>query len=659
MTSVKLRFRDAPEPEVDQAVRFLDALHGPGAGRGDVVFTLLGSGRRQRNVGIPDWPGATLDGLVLDADVYVAPCRFAPGRPGAPDSRKQRDAVWVPGVWADLDVKPDQPEKPRSGDELERVLAALPAPTLLVGTNRTNRHAYWLFPEGLTDARRASRLTLGWIAHLSRLATQVLGRPIRFDSVQDLARVLRLPGLVRRPKGLSEAPVLVQLLAADGPRYPPDKVERAIPAEVVQRLETHRDAAASPVTVALDDPRLRLYVERAVASERDELGVTHANRNDRLNAASFSLGTLAAHGLLDRDVAYAALVEDACRRNGLWADPDDGPERTEGTFESGWEAGLARPRPLPRWMTEELTGPAELPVPLAYDDARVGEAFGRWISGRYLYCGALGGWLCWDGRRWRADETETVFEECRRYLLDLNGYLARQGAHGDDLRALARFYSKTKLEAVVTVARRLDWVAAGHDEFDRNPDLLNCANGVVDLRSGRLDPPDPDLRLTKLADTDYLPGATHPDLETCLEAVTPEVRDWLQVLFGYGLTGHVAEDVQPTFDGVGANGKTSLLGCVEATLGDYAGPAPVKLLMSGGREEHPTLVADLRGRRLVFVEETPEGGTLAIERMKALTGGSSLRARYMRQDYFTFVPTHLLVTATNHRPGVNATDYAT
>jgi putative DNA primase/helicase len=235
----------------------------------------------------------------------------------------------------------------------------------------------------------------------------------------------------------------------------------------------------------------------------------------------------------------------------------------------------------------------------------------------------------------------------------------RDDASGRDLAACARYRDMRTLARMVTAARRLDGVVATPDEFDQHPDLLVCRNGVVDLRTGDLGHHEPGLRLTKLTDVDYHPDITHPDVDAVLEVVTDDVRDWLHVLFGYAATGLVNEDVMPVFDGTGSNGKTTLLGAVTAALDEYACPAPARLLMKGSHDEHPTLIADLYGRRFVTIEETAEGGSLAVERMKAITGGSTIKARFMRCDYFAFESTHQLVVATNHRPAVNSTEHAT
>lgn len=303
--------------------------------------------------------------------------------------------------------------------------------------------------------------------------------------------------------------------------------------------------------------------------------------------------------------------------------------------------------------------PATFPVPDEITDAHVGEAFGDLIRGRYLHCRPLGGWLRWDGARWKRDTTEAVFEEARQYVVALAAFLLRSGADSGSIKRVATYRSRARIDAVVTIARRLEGIAAEADEFDQHPDLLVCANGVVNLRTGQLSKHDPELRITKCTNVEFDPAAWHRDLDAVVQVVDEDVRPWLQSVLGYAATGHVAEDVLVVFDGRGSNGKTTLLEAAKAALGEYASAAPQRLLMRSASNEHPTLLADLFGRRLVTVEETAEGGGLNVEQMKALTGGSSIKARFIARDYFEFTPTHQLVVATNHRPAVNSVEHAT
>jgi putative DNA primase/helicase len=361
------------------------------------------------------------------------------------------------------------------------------------------------------------------------------------------------------------------------------------------------------------------------------------------------------HGGLVRSPSEAEHEFDSARKTAtskLAAEPDRRPRYDD-------LKATSAPRTTAGATGDGTDEPVTVRAPESWSDAHVGETFGETLRGRWLYCRAIGGWMRWDGRRWAVDPGEAVHEEFRQWIIELGARLWQQSGDSDTMRQLGRYRDKGKIDAAVTIARRLAFIAANPDEFDRHPHLLNAQNGVVDLRTGELLAHDPALRLTRVADADYLPDAQHADWDAVLEALSPDTRQWVQRLFGSAAFGQVVDDVLAVFDGTGSNGKTSLLkGCANA-LGEYAAPASTRLLLARGvSDEHPTLIADLFGRRLVYIEETPEGGALRMEQVKAITGGGKLKARFIGRDYFDFEPTHQLIVATNHRPAVNASDYA-
>lgn len=301
---------------------------------------------------------------------------------------------------------------------------------------------------------------------------------------------------------------------------------------------------------------------------------------------------------------------------------------------------------------------AEPTIPASFSDAHVAEALADHLRGRWLFVAAWSRWLWWDGTRWATDQTEGVQEAARRWAIDLVGAVALAGASDDDVKRAAAYRNRAKLDAALMMARRVDGIAASPGEFDQDPDLLNVANGVVNLRTGDLLAHDPALRLTKLAPVAYMPGAYHRDAGAVLDVVDRAAIGWVKRLVGYAATGHTSEDVVAVLDGSGANGKSSLLEGFGAVLGDYAGAVSPQLVMRTSHDPHPTIKADLVGRRLVWISETEEGGSFRMEQVKALTGGDQISARFMRGDFFTFTPTHTLVIATNHRPAVNSTEHA-
>lgn len=302
---------------------------------------------------------------------------------------------------------------------------------------------------------------------------------------------------------------------------------------------------------------------------------------------------------------------------------------------------------------------ASLTKPESWEDAHVAGAFAEDISDRWLYVADWKRWLVWDGKRWARDGSGFIHEVARQWVLDMGSHLWSVGASAADISGCTRLKSRNRLVAIVEMARHIEVIAATPDEFDRDPDVLCVGNGVVDLRTGTLRPHDPADRITRLAPVDFDPEARHVDFDAALAVVDPEVLPWLQRAFGYAATGHTSDDKVPVLDGGGRNGKSTILEAVAATLGDYAAPVAAQLIMRTKHDHHPTLKADLMGRRLVWVSETEEGGALRMEQVKALTGGDRIKARYMYGNFFDFEPSHTLFVATNHRPLVNSTEVAT
>jgi putative DNA primase/helicase len=127
---------------------------------------------------------------------------------------------------------------------------------------------------------------------------------------------------------------------------------------------------------------------------------------------------------------------------------------------------------------------------------------------------------------------------------------------------------------------------------------------------------------------------------------------------GYALTGVTREHALFFLYGTGANGKSVFLNTISGMMGDYAKTAPIETFIDSKNERHPTDLAGLQGARLVTAIETEDGRRWAESKLKALTGGDRIPARYMRQDFFEYTPQFKLVIAGNHKPGLRTVDEA-
>lgn len=266
-------------------------------------------------------------------------------------------------------------------------------------------------------------------------------------------------------------------------------------------------------------------------------------------------------------------------------------------------------------------------------------------------------WYVWDGHRWAPDDTGEVARAAKDTARDLWDLAWEKAGDKELARAAMRAASAGGHRAIIELAGTEPGIALAPAQLDGDPYLLNTASGVVDLRTGELGPHDPAQHLTKVTTAGYDPAATAPTFERFLTRVQPdpEMRAFLARLLGYSLLGVVNEHVLPIFYGSGANGKSTLLDAVLGALGDYAGTADPGLLIERG-DVHPTGLADLHGRRLVIGHETDKGRRLAEGTVKRLTGGDRIKARRMREDFWEFDPSHLLIMLTNHKPTVQGDD---
>jgi len=266
------------------------------------------------------------------------------------------------------------------------------------------------------------------------------------------------------------------------------------------------------------------------------------------------------------------------------------------------------------------------------------------------------GWLSWDGTRWSADDPGAP----KRAVLDVLRTSLSESLDDQALRVDVR-----KCESAAGVAGVLDLAAALVEfavtvaDLDADPYLLNVANGTLDLRTRHLHPHSPADRITKVTRASYVPDAPTVTWGTFLAQVLPdaEVREFVQRLTGVGLLGLVVEHVLPILTGTGANGKGTFYKAVNNALGDYACTVEPDLFLHR-QGAHPTGEMDLLGIRWCVVSETEKDRRLAEATMKRLTGGDTIRARRMRQDFIEFTPSHTAVLVTNHLPKVSGDDPA-
>jgi len=279
---------------------------------------------------------------------------------------------------------------------------------------------------------------------------------------------------------------------------------------------------------------------------------------------------------------------------------------------------------------------------------------------RYDHRRAL--WYVWGGHRWRPDIDGEVY----RHAVAAARQRYSQAATISDLslrQAEARFAiaseNRRGLDAMLYLAGRQLPIATSGEDWDRDLGILGVANGVLDLEHGRLREGRPEDMVSLASPVCFDPAARCPRWLRFLDEITDhdeELVDWFWRLVGYTLSGATSEQCFFLLYGLGSNGKSTFLRMLRALLGDYAANAPFSTFEANSRTSIPNDLAALVGRRLVTSLETSEKTPLNEARLKMLTGGDAVTARFLHREFFTFVPIAKFILAVNHKPCVR--DYS-
>ncbi|OKI00158.1 hypothetical protein A6A06_23625 [Streptomyces sp. CB02923] len=282
-------------------------------------------------------------------------------------------------------------------------------------------------------------------------------------------------------------------------------------------------------------------------------------------------------------------------------------------------------------------------------DAMNAHALVAWTDGSIRYAPGLG-YYVWTGQIWERSEVR-VRQEIHRMGAALVLAGETQKARG--------YTMTTRIDALMTELRSVPTVHVDASEFDARPHLLSFKNGTVDLRYGKLRPHDKSDMLTYRLDVNFNPRA---ECSRWLQFLTeifphePELPAFFQRLIGYGITGSNAEQCFCVLHGKGANGKSVATDTLTAVFRPITRTTPFATFEEKPSGGIPNDLAALRGSRLVMASEGESGKPMSEGVLKRVTGKDEVAARFLRQEFFTFKPTFLLMLATNHKPRFRGQD---
>jgi len=265
-----------------------------------------------------------------------------------------------------------------------------------------------------------------------------------------------------------------------------------------------------------------------------------------------------------------------------------------------------------------------------------------------------GAWYRWTGSAWAKESTKLAYSWARHTARKL----ARQTMKKQDIAKAGTAAFSAGVERFAQSDRAFAVTSA---IWDNDPWLLGTPGGTVDLRTGAMYPARPADHITKLTSVTPAATANCPKWLAFLDQATDGDQEFVGFLkrwFGYCLSGITREHALLFVFGDGGNGKGVAMVAVAGVMGDYAVAAPMDTFAATKNEKHPTDMAMLAGARMVMVNEVEEGQGWAEARLKALTGGDPITARFMRRDFFTYFPAFKLTISGNHKPGLKNVDEA-
>lgn len=269
-----------------------------------------------------------------------------------------------------------------------------------------------------------------------------------------------------------------------------------------------------------------------------------------------------------------------------------------------------------------------------------------------------GRWLIWTASRWMPDADAQVqrlalafVRQWQHDALDMPDRARRE----DSVKFTLSLERRDRLTNLLALAKTMTPIAHPGTGWDADPYLLAVANGVVDLRTGRLRPGRPEDGVTLQTAVPFDPSATCPRWLRFIEDIFgghADLQRFVWAAVGYSLTGLTSEQVLFMLHGTGSNGKGSLLNTLKRVFGEYAWNMPFSTVEWRDRTAIPNDLAALVSRRFVIASETNDGTRLNESRVKALTGCDPITARFLHSEFFEFDPVAKFWLAVNHKPVV-------
>jgi len=284
------------------------------------------------------------------------------------------------------------------------------------------------------------------------------------------------------------------------------------------------------------------------------------------------------------------------------------------------------------------------------------ERFQEYYNGRVLFVNEPGKWVFWTER--------LGWQYAKMFMLSkpvVQSIGNEASTYEDDNRRVELLKWAKASEYKSAQRNMLDlashYMGVSINQFDVKPELINCQNGVVDLKTRTLIPHSPTQLHLQRTRAHYNPNARCPKWAKFLSEIFEDNQvliDWIQVAAGYSIMGLTKEHHFFVCHGNGRNGKDVFLETIGYVLGDYLHTAQFETFLQRDQSNVRVLeaIGALKGRRFAIAQETNDSTRLDAALIKRLTGGNRLVGTVIGKGRFEFDPTHTIWLACNHLPAI-------